>query len=284
MTVLHVSTDVAEFAAAAEAYLLADPVAHTYQLTTLARLRAAGPDGGASPRFGWLSDDAGAVVASVTSTPPFPLSLGTENPAYAAALAVGFPEAAGVIGPADAAHAFAAALGRPGRIHMSELQYRLDRLVVPASPPGAPRPVQGSADIDLAARWLEAFEAETGVVPSPGNPRDAVAGRLARGTLWFWSGGAQPVCMSGYVDSPGRVPRIGPVYTPPEQRGHGYAAALTAAVTKNALEHGAAAVTLFTDAANPASNSIYRRIGFREVARLVDLRFGDATAGSGSGR
>jgi predicted GNAT family acetyltransferase len=80
------------------------------------------------------------------------------------------------------------------------------------------------------------------------------------------------------------VPRIGPVYTPAEHRGHGYAAALTAAVAEDALAKGAVAVTLFADAANPTSNNVYRRIGFREVAWVVDLRFADPAAGSGSGR
>jgi predicted GNAT family acetyltransferase len=167
---------------------------------------------------------------------------------------------------------------------MSELQYRLDRVDPPDPPPGGPHPVVTDADLDLAADWFEAFVAESGALPLTGPARDAVASRLARGVLWFWAIEEGPVCMSGYVNAAGGVPRVGPVYTPPGQRGRGYAAALTAAVAEDALARGAVAVTLFTDAANPTSNGVYRRIGFREVARLVDLRFGDGTAGSGSGR
>jgi RimJ/RimL family protein N-acetyltransferase len=212
------------------------------------------------------------------------VSLATDDPSYAAALAGGFPDAGGVIGSTEAAHGFAAALGRPVVEHMAELQYRLDRLDPPDPPSGGPQPIVTDSELDLAARWFAAFVDETGVMPLTGPARDAVAARLARGVLWFWSAGGRPVCMAGYLNAAGGVPRVGMVYTPPEHRGRGYAGALTAAVTADALAKGAVAVTLFTDAANPTSNRVYRRIGFREVGQVVDLRFTDGAVGSGSGR
>lgn len=60
--------------------------------------------------------------------------------------------------------------------------------------------------------------------------------------------------------------RIGPVYTPPEHRGHGYGAAVTTAASQLAVRAGADAVVLFADVDNPVSNRIYRRIGFEAVA------------------
>jgi predicted GNAT family acetyltransferase len=67
--------------------------------------------------------------------------------------------------------------------------------------------------------------------------------------------------------------RVGPVYTPPEDRGHGYGSAVTAAVTQWALDAGAENVVLFTDLANPVSNSIYQRIGYRPVYDSTELEF-----------
>ncbi|WP_436840003.1 GNAT family N-acetyltransferase [Streptomyces althioticus] len=49
-------------------------------------------------------------------------------------------------------------------------------------------------------------------------------------------------------------------------RGRGYGAAVTAAVSQAARDAGAEHVLLFTDLANPASNSLYRRIGFQPVS------------------
>ena len=67
--------------------------------------------------------------------------------------------------------------------------------------------------------------------------------------------------------------RIGPVYTPPERRGRGYASAATAALSQRLLDAGAEEVLLYTDLANPVSNSIYQRIGYRPVEDRVVLAF-----------
>jgi GNAT superfamily N-acetyltransferase len=284
VTRLQTTEDVEEFVAAADTYLLGDPVANTVALTVVAQLQAGTAVGDGTPRFGWLTDDGDSVVAAATWTPPYPVSLATNDPSYAEALADGFRDAVGVIGSTEAAHAFTAAVGRPSTLYMTELQYRLDQVDPPELPPGGPQPIVTDADLDLAADWLDAFVAETGVMRLTGPSREVVVSRLARGVLWFWSEQGVPVCMAGYVNAGGGVPRIGPVYTPAEHRGHGYAGALTAAVAEDALAKGAVAVTLFADAANPTSNNVYRRIGFREVAWVVDLRFADPAAGSGSGR
>jgi ribosomal protein S18 acetylase RimI-like enzyme len=282
MSDLHVTDDVERFAAAAEGYLMSDPVAHTVALTVLARLRS-GHQYGAAPQFGWLTDDAGEVVATACWTPPFHVSLGTAEPSYAASLAPAFAEADGVVGRVDAAHAFAAALSRPAAVQMSELLYELDQLVPPPAPPGTPRPIAGEADLDLAMPWWEAFLVEAG---APGRDhRGAIEYRMNNGgAVWFWERDGEPVCLAGRHPTVAGVTRIGPVYTPPEHRRQGYGAALTAAVTADALTAGVTGATLFADAANPTSNGVYRRIGFREVATLVDLRFEPPPAGSGSGR
>ncbi len=60
--------------------------------------------------------------------------------------------------------------------------------------------------------------------------------------------------------------RLTPVYTLPQQRGRGYGSAVTAAVSQAARDAGAEHVLLFTDLANPTSNSVYQRIGFRPVS------------------
>lgn len=69
------------------------------------------------------------------------------------------------------------------------------------------------------------------------------------------------------------VARVAPVYTPPENRRCGYGAAVTAACTSDALHCGAQQVVLFTDLANPTSNAIYQRIGYRPVSDRTIVRF-----------
>ncbi len=82
-----------------------------------------------------------------------------------------------------------------------------------------------------------------------------------------------PVSMAGVNRPLGGTVRVGPVYTPVAYRRRGYAAAVTAAVSRAALEAGAAAVVLFTDLANATSNSPYQRLGYRPVGDRVVIRF-----------
>jgi predicted GNAT family acetyltransferase len=67
--------------------------------------------------------------------------------------------------------------------------------------------------------------------------------------------------------------RVAPVYTPAELRGRGYAGAATSAVTRQLLDAGADDVVLFTDLANPTSNALYQRLGYRPIEDRTVLEF-----------
>jgi predicted GNAT family acetyltransferase len=73
--------------------------------------------------------------------------------------------------------------------------------------------------------------------------------------------------------------RVGPVYTPPQLRGRGYATALVREVTAARLATGVRTMVLYTDVANPTSNAIYARIGYRPLAEAVELDFVPGPAG-----
>ena len=97
---------------------------------------------------------------------------------------------------------------------------------------------------------------------------------VADGRIWLWEAqDATPVSLAGRTATAIGVARVAPVYTPPEARRRGYGAAITAACTADALQRDAEHVVLFTDLANPTSNSIYQRIGFRPVADRRVVRF-----------
>jgi predicted GNAT family acetyltransferase len=66
------------------------------------------------------------------------------------------------------------------------------------------------------------------------------------------------------------VARIGPVYTPPEHRGHGWASNAVAEVSRRVQAHGVR-VCLFTDQANPTSNKLYAALGYRPVVDMANL-------------
>ena len=96
--------------------------------------------------------------------------------------------------------------------------------------------------------------------------------RIEAGTYWFWLDEAgERVHLTGANPPAFGVARIGPVYTPPEQRRKGYAGAAVAEVSRIFLDAGAR-VCLYTDQANPTSNGIYQAIGYQPVVDQVNLR------------
>jgi RimJ/RimL family protein N-acetyltransferase len=157
--------------------------------------------------------------------------------------------------------------------------FRLERLTPQQpAPPGAAR-IAGHGDRELLIDWLVAFGQEAGTFADA--PR-TVDDRLSHDGLTLWEAGGSPVAMAGSTREVAGVVRIGPVYTLPEHRQRGYGGAVTVAASQAALDAGASAVVLFTDLANPTSNALYPRLGYRPVGDRVLLQLvpdGDAGAG-----
>lgn len=154
--------------------------------------------------------------------------------------------------------------------------------VVPSPPTrGNHRPAT-LADRVIVEQWLRAFTAEA----LPDDPFDeermetAIRNRLGGegpNAYWLWTVDGQPVSMSAHGNPTGRGIRIGAVYTPPAERGNGYASALVAAQSQWLLDSGYMFCFLYTDLANPTSNAIYERIGYRRVAESAVYSFAFAS-------
>ena len=126
----------------------------------------------------------------------------------------------------------------------------------------------------MLAAWLERFSAEIDH-PAPADAL-AIAGHMVQSNhVDVWVVGDEVVCMVGYRDAAGVV-RIGPVYTPPEHRNHGYGRRLTYEVTAEAIRRpDVDHAMLFTDAANPVSNSIYQQAGYQPRGEHVEIDFAE---------
>ncbi|GIF51773.1 FR47-like protein [Asanoa ferruginea] len=251
------TSDVDEFRATAGPGLLARPVENTLLLTVSAIAAARGPRA-AGGVYGWHPDGSAFVW-----TPPRPVLFGgAATPEAAAQLAALLDDVPGVNSTDEAAKAFADAWSRrTGVAHRLGRRSRLYRLgeLVPPSVPGQAR-VAGAADRDLLVDWLTAFEEE--IEEQSGSATESVNAGLAYGGFSVWEVDGAPVATAGVRQPAGGVVRVGPVYTPPRQRGYGYGSAVTAAVSAAARPHEA---VLFTDLDNPISNSIYQKIGYQPV-------------------
>jgi GNAT superfamily N-acetyltransferase len=275
------TVDLDDYVVAAAGFLRSRPVQNTIQLGAVETLRARGASafGEITPLFGWWRSGGGEITAALLHTPPYPVLL-TRLPERSAeplaeALAACRRPLAGVNAePGDAA-AFAAAwsrlTGASSRVSRRSRLFQLERLGPPEpGPPGAPR-VAAAADRALLESWFAAFGEESG--QSFRRPPDVVDDKLSHHGLTLWEADGAAVSMAGRNRPAAGAVRIGPVYTPPEHRRHGYAGAVTVAVSQAALDDGADHVVLFTDLANPTSNALYPRLGYRPVEDRVVLRF-----------
>jgi GNAT superfamily N-acetyltransferase len=160
-------------------------------------------------------------------------------------------------------------------IHMR--LFELGHLVSPGDVPGELRQVRAD-EIDLALHWLELFMADAdemagrprGTSPHEAPSREDLARRIDSGSYWFWVDRGRPVNLTVGSAPAFGVSGIGPVFTPVESRGRGYASAAVAAVSRLLLDRGAR-VCLFTDQANPTSNRIYQRLGFEPVTDTANM-------------
>ncbi|MFE6183242.1 GNAT family N-acetyltransferase [Streptomyces sp. NPDC056465] len=256
--------DVEAFLDAAGASLAARPAANTLLLTVTATLRDSGPQayGSAPPVLGWWRGADGEVAGALVRTPPFVPILGTASAEAVDALADALP-LPGINADRDSARTLAARWPRH-RVDEEHRLYRLGTLLPPSpAPAGGPRTAT-TADRAVLVEWLRTFGRETG--QSGDRAERIVDERTVHGGLTFWETGGVPVSLAGVSRRVAGTVRVANVYTPPEHRGRGYAAALTAEVSRAAREEGAREVLLFTDLANPTSNGVYGRIGYEAVS------------------
>jgi GNAT superfamily N-acetyltransferase len=277
----RIHEDLREFWDIAGPLYLADPVRHTVALTATRRVLETSDPRDIPPVLLTVWDS-GRLVAAALRTPPWPLAVSgltedTMEPAAAALLEVD-PDLPRVFGPRDVAVPFAEAWAKLTGTTINESMagrlYRLGRLE-PPSVPGEARSVTSEADIARAAGYRDDFELEAvGFLRQPGTAVSDVRRSMAVGNAHqFWEVDGRVVAYAAVGTPINGMSRLGPVYTEPEERGHGYGSAITASLSQWALDAGAENVVLFADLANPTSNAIYQRIGYRPVYDTADLEF-----------
>ena len=275
----RLSDDVDAFADHAWDLLARSPAEQTVALTIVESLRAGYRWSDVAALFGWYLDGAD-VTGAVCMTPPYEMLLAVvPDDALAELVATLHAEDValpGVNGDVTTVERFVEAWldgdALRARTVFAQRLYALERPQRPQPPPaGRARPA-GDADLELAARWMRAFQEEAGVHST--DVESLARAGIDDRRLWLWEDeGRAVVALAGRTAPAAGVARVAPVYTPPAHRRHGYGTAITAACTADALDRGADHVVLFTDLANPTSNAIYQRIGYRPMADRRVVRF-----------
>lgn len=223
------------------------------------------------------TDGPPALVAMQTSPQPLhlPASVPGAVTALAEHLAATAAELPGVNGPQEAALEFsdrylaatgARITGRQG-IGVYDLPGPAQ---LPWPVPGAHR-MADQTHLPVVSSWVTAFMEETG---NSAVGAEATARRqITAGNVSLWVVGGWPVAMCWTSAPFGGVVRVSGVYTPPAERGHGYASALVTAASQREQQRGLLCM-LYTELANPTANKIYRALGYRYVGNDLRLKFG----------
>jgi RimJ/RimL family protein N-acetyltransferase len=274
---LVLTGDQHEFAAHA-AGLLEARVEYNVMATVLAGVLA-GDYANSTRLFAYALDDVGELEFAALRQPPWPMLVTELPPAASRELVAAWlnadPDLPGVNGPPEAARAIAAAwrelTGGVSRCRMREAMHSLDHVRDPPWPATGGLRLASTEERDVLIEWMAAFAREAGV-PGEDQAAGLVDLRLGQERLFVWDDGV-PVSMVGTAPVVADVARVGPVYTPPENRGRGYAGSAVAAVSRRALARGARRCVLFTDLANPTSNKIYAEVGYRRVTDWEEHAF-----------
>jgi GNAT superfamily N-acetyltransferase len=268
--------DAAAFLATAESWLL-EAEAENNLLLGIA-LSSRGRRAKEPPPY-WASvHDSNGVVGCACRTPPYPLVLSRLPPGAVAPLTEDvhrmYSSLSGVHGLTADAEAFAGTwIAQHGGTSRTRFRMRLHELtrvtLAGPLPPGSLRKAV-DADLPLAREWIDEYVRDTGIAPFAPDAQQLIG----RGQLNFWLDGGGPCAMVASTRETRSACAINTVYTPPQFRRRGYATAAVATLSEMLLEAGRRFCCLYTDLANPTSNSIYAKIGYRPIRddQEIELR------------
>jgi GNAT superfamily N-acetyltransferase len=285
--------DPGEFLDVAGDHLAEQPVLSTVMAGVASRirdqLRAGLPWPAEVPCWFAAFVDSGRVVATAMRTAPF-----GEYPAYllpmsddaavllARTLLDRDEPVLGANGALPAVQVFceemASATDKRATVGQHTRLFELGELKEPAEVRGGLRPARLDEQ-DVVTSWYHAFMADAdeqagrapGSSPHESPEPDEMRRRIERGRIFVWDVDGGPVHVTAATEPAFGVSRVGPVYTPSEHRGHGYASRAVYEVSNLLLESGTRAC-LFTDQANPTSNKIYEALGYERLVDMANLR------------
>ncbi len=185
----------------------------------------------------------------------------------------------GVLGPKKLAHCLAEVCAQhyglvAPKLVFDQGVYRLDALILlPKIASGRFRFAQ-KTDRASILPMFKAFSVEAlGEDISDEEAEKPIAALESKGALAVWEDEGIIVSIAAFGRQTKNGVSVSHVYTPPEYRRKGYASSCVFQLSEYLLSQDFAFCTLFTDLANPISNSIYQKMGYRQVADFATYVF-----------
>jgi len=277
------TNDPATFLAEAGTFLRTEPARNTTLLTVASTMLAVGATAfgtatDQAPVLGWWRS-AAHVRGAFLQTPPHPPVLTRLPPGAATALATALADSGRTVSGVDAgqeeavefATQWSRLTGAASRGTERHRLYRLAALTPPQPAPEGHARLASAEDRATLISWYHAFDLDVGHDPTRNTA--LVDDRIDHGGLMLWEVDGTPVAFAGRTRIVEGMSRVAPVYTPHQLRRRGYGGAVTTAISQAALDGGATEVVLYTDLANPTSNALYQRLGYRPVEDRLLVSF-----------
>lgn len=226
-----------------------------------------------TPVLATVDDPEGPLLAALR-VPPGNLILTTGPTEAAAALASGLRAAdaalPGVTGPKAIAEAFASAWTASRELRNL---VRVRACAAVAAPPAVAGELRlaTEADVETIAKWVEDFGVD--VFKGAGDSRRFVTRRVNERAVYVWAVEGAPRSMACVDGDTTRGVRLDWIYTPPAQRGRGFAKSCVAALTARLLAEGRRFCLAHATTSDARANALLERIGYRAVGVQASWRF-----------
>ncbi len=229
-----------------------------------------------------IFDNDGTPLGVAWLTPPFALGM-SDLPSNAISCVIDFARSLpckipGIFAPAGLVKDFISEFEKQNKIQIKEEKnqrtFKLEKVIPPTGVHGKAK-LATESDKELLYDWGQRFYQDCGFHQiSFEQVKVATDFSIKMRNRWFWLDLQNNiVSMAGLTGETPTGCRIAWVYTPPEYRGQGYASALVAFVSQVQLDAGKKFCFLDTDLANPTSNSIYQKIGYKAVSDTQNITF-----------
>jgi len=188
------------------------------------------------------------------------------------------PMARMIVGPRYIANHFWARVKswyrKPSLVRPSQPIYALDRM-----PAGDDVPVRQAraSDIEIVAdNSAEMMIGELGYDPREHrtNFMHGIARLIERGWWWVWIEDGRLLFQCNIGSKTSRTAQVQGVWTPPEQRGHGYATRALRTICRRML-NDVPTLSLYVNDFNEKAIALYERIGFERVGEFTTYLFNE---------
>ncbi|WP_188454666.1 GNAT family N-acetyltransferase [Virgibacillus oceani] len=157
-------------------------------------------------------------------------------------------------------------------VHMEQLIYQLDKVNHVPMTDGI-LVEANRAHHALLTQWLEQFGLQANETITASKAARTAINFINNRTVYLWEVEGVPVSMVNQSRKTKHGATINAVFTPDEFKRKGYATSAVAALSRRILEDGFQFCSLYTDKANPTSNSIYKKIGYYVVGDSIVYKF-----------